>query len=32
MKSKSTFLEAIAGGAIVNIETKREIEWLKELP
>lgn len=32
MKSKETFLEAIVGNAIVNIETKRELEWLKELP
>lgn len=32
MKSKETFLEAVCGGAIVNIETKRELEWLKELP
>lgn len=32
MKSKETFLDAIQGGAVVNIETKREIEWLKELP
>ena len=32
MKSKNTFLDAIKNGAIVNIETKREIEWLKELP
>lgn len=32
MKSKETFLEAITGNAIVNIETKRELEWLKELP
>lgn len=32
MKSKETFLEAIMGNAIVNIETKRELEWLKELP
>lgn len=31
MKSKSTFLEAVEGGAIVNIETKRELEWLKSL-
>lgn len=29
MKSRHTFLEALAGGAIVNIETKREIEWLE---
>ena len=32
MKSKETFLEAVCGGAVVNLETKREIEWLKELP
>jgi len=31
MKSKATFLEAICGGAIVNIDTKRELEWLLEL-
>lgn len=32
MKSKQTFLEALKGGAVVNIETKRELDWLKELP
>ena len=32
MKSKETFLNAVKHGAIVNIETKRELEWLKELP
>lgn len=32
MKSKETFLEAITKGAIINIETKRELAWLKELP
>lgn len=32
LKSKETFLEAMIGGAIVNIETKREIQWLRELP
>lgn len=32
MKSKDTFLDAIQQGAIVNIETKREIDWLKDLP
>ena len=32
MKSKETFIEAILNGSIVNIETKREIEWLTELP
>lgn len=29
MKSKETFLESIKGGAVVNLETKRELEWLK---
>ena len=32
LKSKKTFIEAVKGGAIVNIETKREIDWLNELP
>lgn len=32
MKSEKTFLEAISNGAVVNIETKRELEWLKNLP
>ena len=32
MKSKEAFLDAIKGGAIVNIETFREIDWLKYLP
>ncbi len=32
IKSKETFLEALNNGCIVNIDTKREIEWLKELP
>ena len=32
MKSKETFLDAIQNGAIVNIETKRELDWLKDLP
>lgn len=31
MKSHQTFIEAVTGGAIVNIETKRELEWLSEL-
>ena len=31
MKSKETFLDAVEHGAIVNIETKRELEWLKEV-
>ncbi len=32
MKSRESFLDAIVNGAIVNIETHRELEWLKELP
>ena len=32
MKSMDTFLDAIVNGTIVNIETHRELEWLKELP
>lgn len=32
MKSKETFLDAVVNGAVVNIETKRELEWLDELP
>lgn len=32
MKSEETFLEAVAGGAVVNIETKRELTWLDSLP
>lgn len=32
MKSKGTFLDAIIHGAVVNLEAKREIEWLQDLP
>ena len=32
MKSLETFIDAITNGAIVNIETHRELEWLQELP
>ena len=32
MKSKETFLDAVVNGATINIETKRELEWLSELP
>lgn len=32
MKSYDTFMEAVTSGAIVNIETKRELQWLTELP
>lgn len=31
MKSWETFHEAMVGGAIVNIETKRELQWLDRL-
>ena len=31
LKSKETFIDAINGGALINIETWREIDWLKEL-
>lgn len=29
-KSKETFIEAVKDGAIVNIDSKRELEWLAE--
>lgn len=32
MKSRETFIEAVSSGAVVNIETKRELDWLKDLP
>lgn len=32
MKSKETFISALVAGGIVNIDTHREIEWLKLLP
>ena len=32
MKSRETFVEAVTCGAIVNIETKRELAWLDGLP
>lgn len=32
MKSKETFIDAVMNGAVVNIEAKREIDWLSELP
>ena len=32
MKSQETFLEAVKGGGIVNIETHRELQWLHLLP
>jgi len=31
VKSKETFLEAIMNGCIVNIDSQRELHWLKEL-
>ncbi len=30
LKDRDTFFDALSGGAYVNIETKREIEWLSE--
>lgn len=32
MKSYETFIDAITHGAIVNIETHRELDWLQNLP
>ena len=32
LKSEESFLDAIQNGAIVNIEAKRELEWLNQLP
>lgn len=32
MKSKETFLECVMHGGIVNLETKRELDWLMDLP
>lgn len=32
IKSKETFLEAIQDGCIVNIDSKRELDWLDDLP
>ena len=32
MKSEATFLDAVINGALVNIETKRELYWLQSLP
>ena len=31
IKTKETMIEAIRGGALVNIDSQREIEWLSEL-
>lgn len=31
MKNKETFVEALTNGAYVNIETKREINWLEDI-
>ena len=32
MKSHETFIEAVTEGATINIETKKELEWLADLP
>ena len=31
IKTKETFLEALRGGSIVNLDTRRELKWLDEL-
>ncbi len=31
LKSRETFVEAVRGGTYVNIETKRELDWLDDL-
>lgn len=31
LKNRETFLEAVEGGAIVNIDTARELDWLNDL-
>ncbi|MBQ3723775.1 MAG: alanine racemase [Bacteroidales bacterium] len=32
VKEKDSFLEAIQGGAVVNLDSRRELDWLAELP
>lgn len=32
IKSQTSTIQAIIGGGIVNLETKKELEWLRELP
>lgn len=32
VKNKERFLEAVQGGSIVNLDSKRELDWLSELP
>lgn len=32
MKSRESLIDALDNGSIVNIETHRELEWLKDLP
>lgn len=32
LKDRSSFIEALQQGAIVNIDSKRELQWLKDLP
>lgn len=32
MKSQESFIECVENGGIVNIETKRELQWLRDLP
>lgn len=32
LKDKATFIDAIVNGSYVNIDTKRELDWLEDLP
>ena len=32
MKSKKSFIDAITNDSVVNVETKRELQWLMDLP
>lgn len=32
LKSKESFEEALSAGAVVNIDTKRELDWLESMP
>lgn len=32
IKTKETFLDALQNGSIVNIDSRRELDWLSELP
>lgn len=32
VKVRESFLEALQGGAVVNLDARRELDWLRELP